>query len=52
MKKEIEGHILQTQAILQTRETEDRTLSLLGGKKERTSSHKTGTQSQFEGWVD
>ena len=52
MKKEIEGHILQTQAILQTRETEDRTFSLLGGKKERTSSHKTGTQSQFEGWVD
>lgn len=51
-KKSIEGNILQTQVILQQRETMENTLSLLGNKKERTSSHKTGTQSQYEGWVD
>lgn len=51
-KKRIEGHILQTQAILQQRETEDSTFSLLGNDKAKTSSHKTNTQNQFEGWVD
>lgn len=53
-KKQIEGNILQTSAILHSRDTYDNTFSLLGknGQKERTASHKTNTQNQYDAWVD
>jgi len=49
----MESFLLKTQAILHSRETEDKTYSLLNkNKKEKTSSHKTNTAHQYDRWLD
>ena len=53
VKKQMESFLLKTQAILHSRETEDKTYSLLNkNKKEKTSSHKTNTAHQYDRWLD
>lgn len=52
VKRDLESLILQTQAILASRETQDNVVSLLKGKREKTASHKVNTQNQFDSWVD
>lgn len=52
VKKEIEDVMLQTQAVLHSRATYDKTYSILSGKKkEKTSSHKENTQKLFDEWL-
>lgn len=52
VKRDLESVMLQTSAILGTRETKDKVISLLKGRREETSSHKTNTQDQFDSWID
>lgn len=52
-KRSIETYVLQTQALLHSRETEDKTYALTDkSKKTMTTSHKTGTAKQYDAWVD
>lgn len=53
VKSELEALILQTQATLQDRYTQENSFSLLKkGKETRSSSKKTNTLQQYEAWVD
>lgn len=52
VKRDLESLILQTQALLASRETQDNVISLLKGNKNKVSSHKVNTQNQFDSWVD
>lgn len=52
-KKSIESMVLQTQAILHSRTTEENSYSLLNkSKKQRVASHKKNTAALVDSWVD